>query len=89
VARIDQLEFLSDIVPRTLSYKKAVARKAQLLNAPDRPENNGTSQKKASRHSKKDPKSGQGPIDQFFRSKDNESVGDQASVEDESMDIDS
>ena len=52
VARIDQLEFLSDIIPRTMSYKKAVARKEQLLNLPDSPEyNNGSpvSEKKKSR----------------------------------------
>jgi hypothetical protein len=38
VSRIDQLEFLSDIIPRTMTYKKAVQRKEKALLAPDSPE---------------------------------------------------
>ena len=38
MSRIDQLEFLSDIIPRTMTYKKAVQRKEKALLAPDSPE---------------------------------------------------
>jgi hypothetical protein len=94
VARIDQLEFLSDIIPRTMTYKKAVARREQLLNAPDSPEHNGSpiSERKKSRTSGGHGRdsSGRGGIERYFGSKKGNgvAVGDEISVQEDRMDLD-
>jgi hypothetical protein len=91
VARIDQLEFLSDIIPRTMSYKKAVARKEQSLNTPDSPEPNGSPvvERKKSRVSGGRDSSGRGGIEKFFgRKGGNGVVEDDEAADDDRMDVD-
>jgi hypothetical protein len=91
VARIDQLEFLSDIIPRTMSYKKAVARKEQILTTPDSPEQNGSPavERKKSRVSGGRDSSGRGEIEKFFgRKGGNGVVEDDSAAEEDKMDID-
>ena len=90
VARIDQLEFLSDIVPRTVAYKKAVARREQLLTTPESPEHNGSSERKKSRTTGREREtSGRGGIERFFGNKGgNGVIEDEVSVQDDRMDID-
>lgn len=89
VARIDQLEFLSDIVPRTTSYKKALARKEQVVVTPDSPEVNGSppSERKKSRTGKERESIGRGGIERFFGSKGGNGVVAEEEVE--RMDVDS
>jgi hypothetical protein len=84
VARIDQLEFLSDIIPRTITYRKAVARKEQSLMAPDDGENG--SPKARGKRPRSGKEAGRG-IDQFFK-KGNGVVEDEVVVQDDGMDID-
>ena len=90
MARIDQLEFLCDIVPRTTTYKKAVARKEQLAIAPDSPEQNGSpsSERKKSRTAMERVSAGRGGIERFFSKGENGVVEEEADVEVDRMDID-
>ena len=93
VARIDNLEFLSDIIPRTMTYKRAVARRDQVLNSPDSPEHNGSLalDRKKSRSSGggRESAAGRGGIERFFGGKPRNGVAeDEVSVQDERMDID-
>ena len=75
-----------------MSYKKAVARREQLLTAPDSPEHNGApiSERKKSRTSSRRDSSGRGGIERYFSgSKDGNGVtGDEVSVHGNRMDID-
>ena len=76
-----------------MTYKKAVARREQLLAAPDSPEHNGSpvSERKKSRTSGgARESSGKGGIERYFgRSKGgNGVVGDGVSVQDDRMDVD-
>ena len=69
VARIDQLEFLSDIIPRTMTYKKALQKKEQVLLAPDSPEHNGSpvsDRKKAKGRERQGSGQGGGGIEKYF-----------------------
>jgi hypothetical protein len=91
VARIDQLEFLSDIIPRTTTYKKAVARKEQLLMEPDSPEQNGSpvTERKKSRTGKGRESAGRGGIEKFFSAKGgNGIVAEEVHDDGDVMDID-
>jgi hypothetical protein len=91
VARIDQLEFLSEIIPRTTTYKKAVARKEQLLMEPDSPEQNGSSltERKKSRTGKERESAGRGGIERFFSAKGrNGVVAEDVRGDGDVMDID-
>jgi len=92
VSRIDNLEFLGDIVPRTMTYKRAVARRDQILNSPESPEHNGSpaTERKKSRTSGGGREStGRGGIERYFGNKGgNGVVEDEVSVQDERMDID-
>jgi hypothetical protein len=90
VARIDQLEFLSDIIPRTMTYKKALQKKDQIILAPDSPEQNGSpvSDRKRSkgreRHS-----AGQTGIERYFGGrKSGNGVVEDEGYGDDRMDID-
>lgn len=75
-----------------MTYKKAVARREQLLIAPDSPDQNGSqrSERKKSRTSARERESsGQGGIDRFFGRKGGNGVlGDEASAHGDRMDID-
>jgi hypothetical protein len=91
--RNDNLEFLADIVPRTMSYRRAVAQKEKMLNAPDSPEHNGspaTMGRKKSRTSGGGRESaGRGGIERYFGNKGgNGVVEDEVSVQDDRMDVD-
>ena len=91
MSRIDNLEFLADIVPRTMTYKRAVTRRDQILNSPDSPEHNGSpaTERKKSRTSGGGRESaGRGGIERFFAKGGNGVVEDEVSVQDERMDID-
>jgi len=94
VVRIDQLEFLGDIIPRTMAYKRAVARKEQVLREDSSPERNGSSEKKKrsrpSGERRGGENSGLGGIERYFRggTGGNGVIGDEVSVQDDRMDID-
>lgn len=95
VVRIDQLEFLSAIIPRTLTYKRAVQRREQLLREDDPPERNGSSVKKRPRTSGARRGGGEnvgrgGGIERYFSGGDggNGVTEDEVSMQDDSMDID-
>lgn len=90
MARIEQLEFLCDIVPRTTTYKKAIARKEQLVTAPDSPEQNGSppTERKRSRTGKQRASSGRGGIERFFGNKGgNGTVEEDVAAESDMMDL--
>lgn len=67
VARIDQLEFLSDIIPRTMTYKRALQKKEDQILGPDSPEQNGSpaSDRKRTKGGKRQ-SSGKTGIEQYF-----------------------
>jgi hypothetical protein len=94
VVRIDQLEFLGDIIPRTMTYKKAVARKEQLLREDDSPERNGSSEKKKRSRTSGGRKGAAenlargGGIERYFGKAGNGIAEDEISVQDDRMDID-
>jgi len=75
-----------------MSYKKAVARREQLLTAPDSPEHNGSpiSERKKSRTSSGRDSSGRGGIERYFSGSrgGNGVVGDEVSAQEDRMDID-
>ena len=76
-----------------MSYKKAVARREQLLTSPDSPEHNGSpvSERKKSRTSGggRRSASGSGGIERYFGGKGgNGVVGDEVSVQEDRMDMD-
>jgi len=82
VARIEQLEFLSDIIPRTMTYKSAAQRKEKALNAPDSPDENGTSGRKIRKGGGRT-----GGIERYFSSKE-ENNGMEEITSGEEMDVD-
>jgi histone H3/H4 len=87
VARIDQLEFLSDIIPRTIRYKQALQRKEQALNEPDSPEENGHSSSRKKGRSR-DTSGGRGGIERYLTgSTKNNGIHDFESDE-EAMEVD-
>jgi len=91
VARVDPLEFLSDIVPRTMTYKQALQRKEQALIAPDSPEHNGSpaSDRKKTKGRERQ-SSGKGGIERYFegRRSGNGVAGDDDGYGEDRMDID-
>jgi hypothetical protein len=91
VARIDRLEFLSDIVPRTVSYKRAVARKEQLIMQPELLDQNGSERKKSRSMRGERENAGRGGIEQYFGSRSghgNGIRGDDVSAQEDRMEID-
>jgi len=94
VVRIDQLEFLGDIIPRTMTYKRAVARKEQLVREDSSPERNGSSEKKKRSRPSGERRGGENPgrggIERYFRggTGGNGVIEDDVSVQDDRMDID-
>jgi len=93
VARRDNLEFLTDIVPRTMTYRRAVATRESLHNPPpDSPEQNGslgTERKKSRTSGGGRTSAGRGGIERFFGNKGGNGVAeDEVSVQDERMDVD-